>query len=317
MSKKYSPERIKEITAMVDALENNKEKTWTAEELKERMDKIIIGNDFYKEKLAQTLSNYLSPRKKRDHMIVVGPSGTGKTHLIRTILPEFKIPFAIINGGTLVPSGIKGVSISEALKSELFDRHPKAYEKAIIVVDEFDKLSDDAAEGNFAEGRGAAVQNELLMAIEGMKEGSIDTTQSLWIMLGAFSYADEMRAKPPSFSFSSLGKYGFKPEFVGRFSSMVMTEIPSNEVLVQQILTSHEVAAFFEQLAGSGYKSVDFTNEAIVAMVGKVKSYAGGLRSIRKIVAGLEHLIVFSVKPDKSQHFDITPQHIEDAARGM
>lgn len=280
-------DQVEAILKLMNDKQGQLDKEWTAKAIFEQMDNKIVGNDNYKQALSLSLSGYLGKNQQRQHMFVVGPSGTGKTHLIRKLLPVFGIPHLIIDSSSLVAPGYQGTTLVELLE-EFFKSNMQAAKKCIIVMDEFDKVSEKAG-NNWAQ----VIQNELLSLVEGTQKGSIDTRNSLWIFLGAFAYADEMKRANPKMTDTDMLKYGFKNELLGRIQSFVMTDIPTQQDLLLRILNSDDFHAFHTELENEG-KQVKITNEGIAEIVTKVQRPEFGMRMLSKILYSLKKEIIFN-----------------------
>lgn len=294
-------DQVDEILKIMNEKQGVIEKEWTPTAVFEQMDKKIIGNENYKQALALSLSGYFGKKQQRQHMFVVGPSGTGKTHLIRKLLPVFGVPYIVIDSSSLVGPGYQGTTLGELLE-EFFKSNMQAAKKAIIVMDEFDKVSEKAG-NNWAN----VIQNELLSLVEGNQKGSIDTRNSLWIFLGAFAYTDEMKRANPKIKDTDLLKYGFKNELLGRIQSFVMTDIPTMQELLLRILNSEELTHFHSELEQEG-KSVKFSNEGIAELVGMVQRPEFGMRVLAKILYALKKNLIFK---NSDKEIVITPEMLK------
>lgn len=294
-------DQVDEILKIMNEKQGVIDKEWTPTAVFEQMDKKIIGNENYKQALALSLSGYFGKKQQRQHMFVVGPSGTGKTHLIRKLLPVFGVPYIVIDSSSLVGPGYQGTTLGELLE-EFFKSNMQASKKAIIVMDEFDKVSEKAG-NNWAN----VIQNELLSLVEGNQKGSIDTRNSLWIFLGAFAYTDEMKRANPKIKDTDLLKYGFKNELLGRIQSFVMTDIPTMQELLLRILNSEELTHFHAELEAEG-KSVKFSNEGIAELVGMVQRPEFGMRVLAKILYALKKNLIFK---NADKEIIITPDMLK------
>jgi ATP-dependent Clp protease ATP-binding subunit ClpX len=136
----FDEDRIKRIVALSAQKEIDGSKEWTPDAILERLDAAIIGNLRYKQTLAMCLADYIGKSGLRNHLLIAGPSGTGKTYLLEQCLPMFGIPFLVVDASSLVPAGYKGLTLQEAF-GEFFRLNPQASRKAILVLDEFDKIS--------------------------------------------------------------------------------------------------------------------------------------------------------------------------------
>ena len=292
-------DKVNEVLKIMSEKSGAHEKDWTPTAIYEKMDNKIVGNESYKEALALCLSGYLGKNMQRQHMLVAGPSGTGKTHLIRQLLPVFGIPHKIIDASSLVGPGYQGTTL-ESLLEEFFKSNMQAAKKSIIVMDEFDKVSEKAG-SNW----GNAIQNELLSLIDGTQKGSIDTRNTLWIFLGAFAYADEMKRANPKIVDTDLLKYGFKNEFLGRVPSFVMTDVPTQEQLLKRVLKSEELVSFHDDLEREG-KVVEFTPHGLAELVTMIQRPEFGMRILSKILYSLKREIIFKRKEQTHVQIDDT-----------
>ena len=92
---KFDDARIKKIAELSASQQEESDKEWSATAIFEKLDAAIIGNANYKKSLALCLGDYLGKAKIRNHLLVVGPSGTGKTYLIEK--NTSRLQFAIYN----------------------------------------------------------------------------------------------------------------------------------------------------------------------------------------------------------------------------
>lgn len=104
----------------------------------------IVGHDESINKLADILfMNFTAEEKEPvESILLVGPTGTGKTATIKVACDYLELPFVHVNTANLVPSGIKGYTIEKAIK-DLYDKSNgdlKKAQRGVIFFDEFDKL---------------------------------------------------------------------------------------------------------------------------------------------------------------------------------
>jgi ATP-dependent Clp protease ATP-binding subunit ClpX len=290
LEKKFDEEWIKSVVALAEEKKQEEKANWTAAAVFERLDALIIGNKRYKQALALCLADFLGENAIRNHLLVVGPSGTGKTYLLEQCMPIFSLPSLVIDGSGLVPSGYKGNTLQEAL-GEFFKMNASAARRCVIVVDEFDKVSEKSNGGDVFKSH--SVQSELLTAIQGKQEGSVDTRNALWILAGAFAYADEMRASPPKMKKTDLQKYGFKNELLGRITTLTMTDIPTADEVVRRVARDRVVLAFLTDLGAQGF-DVTFSREAFLDIAMAAQNPSFGMRAVPSLIAQLKQHIVFN-----------------------
>ena len=183
-------------------------------QIKEYLDQYVIGQDDAKRYLAVSVYNHykrLAQTKADDgveieksNVIMVGPTGTGKTLLARTIAKLLKVPFTIVDATVFTEAGYVGEDVESILSRllQVADYDVKAAERGIVFIDEIDKIarkSDNPSITRDVSGEG--VQQGLLKLLEGSlvnvppKGGRkhpdqdyihVDTRNILFICGGAF-----------------------------------------------------------------------------------------------------------------------------------
>lgn len=182
------------------------------QEIKEYLDQYVIGQESAKKYLSVAVYNHykrLSQNKddidiEKSNIIIVGPTGTGKTLLAKTIAKLLKVPFAIVDATVLTEAGYVGEDIESLLVRLLqaCDYNVKEAERGIVFIDEIDKIarkSDNPSITRDVSGEG--VQQGLLKLLEGsivnvppqggrkhpeQKMIPVDTKNILFICGGAF-----------------------------------------------------------------------------------------------------------------------------------
>jgi ATP-dependent Clp protease ATP-binding subunit ClpX len=285
----FDEEAIRRIVALAEAQKAADCKEWTATAIFARLDTAIIGNRRYKESLAVCLADFLAPAEARNHILVAGPSGSGKTYLLERCVPDFGLACHFIDASSLVPSGYKGSTLPEVLEPFFRSRLLNS-KKCILVLDEFDKLSERANGGDTFKSQ--SLQSELLALIQGKAEGVIDTQHALWILAGAFAYADEMRSTPPRLRKVDLLKYGFKNELLGRITHITMTEIPTTEEVVRRVLSHESISALTSDLEEAGH-IVTFMDEAVLELALAAQNPTFGMRIIPTLALDVKRAVLF------------------------
>jgi ATP-dependent Clp protease ATP-binding subunit ClpX len=322
-------------------------------EIKGYLDQFVIGQEAAKKALSVAVYNHYQRLKHpeanvfKSNILLIGPTGTGKTLLAESLAKMLHVPFAIADATTLTEAGYVGDDVENVLVRLLqaAEYDAESAERGIIYIDEIDKV------GRKSEGTsitrdvsGEGVQQALLKIIEGTvaqvpPQGgrkhphqelvSINTRNILFICGGAFEGLEELaksRTDRKSVSFNlearskaavqiipeDLVRFGLIPEFVGRLPLVVQLHALDENALVQ-ILTEPQGALAKQYRTLFGFSGVDleFAPETLREVAKRALKRGTGARGLRAVLEAAMTELMFELPHPNLRAVRLEPKHLD------